>query len=170
MNPTICCRRSAFEEDFKFQYVRRDIHIHIATQNIILTFLSKWHFACSVNMEVSPNIWNRNTFQTTNLCALWVHRQFQRRKLYNWIYFTVKLKLNSSFNGFELYVKLEIFRSSYFGSKSWFCYSAYRGINLRLRGKNLCILLSPTIKLKLEMWEIGFIVFLNVHEKINFKN
>ena len=137
---------------------------------------SFWHFRQrvtllgSVNMEVSPNIWNRNTFQTTNLCALRVHRQFQRRKLYNWIYFTVKLKLNSSFNGFELYVKLELFRSSYFGSKSWFCYSACIGINIRLKGRNLYILQSPTVKLKLEMSKIGFTVFLNVHEKITFKN
>ena len=50
----------------------------------------------SVNMEVSPNIWNRNTFRTTNLYILRIHRQFQRWKLYNWVYLTVKLKLNSS--------------------------------------------------------------------------
>ena len=74
------------------------------------------------------------------------------------------------FNRFELYVNLELFRSSHFGSKSWFCYSACIRINIRLRGKNLYIFQSPTVKLKLEMWEIGFTVFLNVHEKINFKN
>ena len=34
-----------FEEEFKFQYVGEDIHIHIATQNFILTVLSKWYFA-----------------------------------------------------------------------------------------------------------------------------
>ena len=37
-----------FEEEFKFQNVRRDIRIHIATKNIILTFLSKWHFAWQI--------------------------------------------------------------------------------------------------------------------------
>ena len=49
----------------------------------------------SLNMEISPNIWNRNTFRTTSLWALRVYWQFQRRKLYNWLSFTVKLKLNS---------------------------------------------------------------------------
>ena len=73
-------------------------------------------------------------------------------------------------NGFELYVKLELFRCRYFGSKRWFYYSACIGINITFRGRNLYILQSPTVKLKLEMWEIGFTVFLNVHEKINFKN
>ena len=49
------------------------------------------------------------------------HRQFQRRNLYNWICFTVKLKLNSLHqnfffvSGFEIFVKLEIFKSSHFG-------------------------------------------------------
>ena len=45
MNPSSHCRASIFEEEFKFQYVRGDIHIHIATRNMILIFLSKWHFA-----------------------------------------------------------------------------------------------------------------------------
>ena len=36
---------SILQDEFKFQYVRGDVHIHVATQNIILTFLSKWHFA-----------------------------------------------------------------------------------------------------------------------------
>ena len=58
MNPSSHCRKSIFQEEFKFQYVRGE--------NIILIFLSKWYFTCSVNMEVSPNIWNRNSFQTTN--------------------------------------------------------------------------------------------------------
>ena len=63
---------------------------------------SFWYFCQSgtlpgsVNMEAFPNIWNRNTFGTTSLYALRVHRQFQRRKLHKWINFTVKLKLNSS--------------------------------------------------------------------------
>ena len=43
MNPSSHCRTGIFEEEF--QYVRGDIDIHIATQNIILTFLSKWHLA-----------------------------------------------------------------------------------------------------------------------------
>ena len=44
MNPSSHCGTSLFEE-FKFQYVRGDSHIHIATQKIILTFLLKWYFA-----------------------------------------------------------------------------------------------------------------------------
>ena len=43
--PSSHCSTSIFEEEFKFQYTKRDGHIHIATQNIILTFLRKWHFA-----------------------------------------------------------------------------------------------------------------------------
>ena len=39
MNPSSHCRTDIFEEEF--QYVRGDINIHIATQNIILKFLSK---------------------------------------------------------------------------------------------------------------------------------
>ena len=64
--------------------------------------ISFWHFCQSgtlpgnVNMEVSPNIRNRNTFRTTRLYALGVHRQFERQTLYNWICSTVKLKLKSS--------------------------------------------------------------------------
>ena len=63
---------------------------------------SFWHFCQSgtfpgsVNMEVSHNIWNRNPFKTSSVYALWVHRHFQRQKLYNWIHFTVKLRLNNS--------------------------------------------------------------------------
>ena len=42
------------EQVFKFQHVRGDAHIHIATQNT-LTFLSKWHFVrqCK-NVSKSP--------------------------------------------------------------------------------------------------------------------
>ena len=140
---------------------------------------SFWHFRQSdtlpgsVNMKASPNVWNKNTFQITRLYSLWVHRQFKDESCTigyipqlnrNWIAY----KRAKFFNGFELHVKLEFFRSSYFGSKSWFCYSACIVITIRLRGRNLYILQSPTIKLKLEMWEIGSTVFLNAHEKINF--
>ena len=38
MNPSNHCRAGILEKKFQFQYVRGDIHIHIATQNIILTF------------------------------------------------------------------------------------------------------------------------------------
>ena len=31
MNPSSHYRASIFEEEFKFQYVRRDVHIHIVT-------------------------------------------------------------------------------------------------------------------------------------------
>ena len=33
MNPSSHCRTSIFEEEFKFQYVREEIHIHIATKH-----------------------------------------------------------------------------------------------------------------------------------------
>ena len=45
MKPSSLYRTSVFDKEFKFQYVRGDIHIRIATQDIILTFLWKWHFA-----------------------------------------------------------------------------------------------------------------------------
>ena len=48
MNPTSHCRTIIFEEEFKFQYVSLDDHIHIATLNIILTFLSKSHFVWQI--------------------------------------------------------------------------------------------------------------------------
>ena len=64
------------------------------------------------------------------------------------------------FNGFELYVKLELVRSSYFGSTRWFCSYAWIGINIRFRKRNLYIFQSPTVKLKLEMSDIGFTEFL----------
>ena len=56
--------------------------------------------------------------------ALGVHRQLQRQKLSNWIYFGVKLKTEELvielvfFDGFELYVKFELFRKSYIRSES----------------------------------------------------
>ena len=63
MIPSSPCRTSIFEQDFKFKYVSGDIHTHVATQNIILTFL--WQSGTltgKINMEFSPNIWNRNSF------------------------------------------------------------------------------------------------------------
>ena len=76
MNPSSHCRTSIFEEEFKFQYVRGEVHIHIATQNIILTFLSKCRFAWQCKYGSLPNIWNRNTSRTTSLYALGDNRQF----------------------------------------------------------------------------------------------
>ena len=76
-------------------------------------------------------------------------------------------------------MKLELFRSSYFGSKSWVCCFTCIGINISFIGRrinisfigrNLYIFQGPTVKLKLEMWEIGFTVFLNMYDKITFKN
>ena len=92
MNPSSHCRTSIFQE--QFQYVRGDIQIHIATQNI-LTFCQSGTLRGNVNMEVSPNIWKRNTFWATSLYALEIYRQFQRQKLSNWICSRVKLKLKS---------------------------------------------------------------------------
>ena len=77
MKPSSHCRTSIFEEEFKFQYVSGDIHVHITTQNIILTFQSNT-FPDKVNMEVFPNILDRNTFRATILFAWGVHRKFQR--------------------------------------------------------------------------------------------
>ena len=44
MNQSSHGRTSIFVLEFNFQYVRGDVWIHIATQNITLTFLLKWHF------------------------------------------------------------------------------------------------------------------------------
>ena len=152
MNQSTHCRTSSFVEEFKFQYRRWDIHIHIATQNMILTFFSKWHFAWQCKYRSLPNFWNRNTFQTTSLHAL----QFQRQK----IGYISQLNRNwkahnraSFFNGFEWYVKLELFRSGYDGSKTCFYYAPCIGINIRFRGTNLYILQSRIVKLKLDIWE-----------------
>ena len=94
MNPSNYCRTSIFEKEFKFHYVRGDIHIHIATKNIIFNFCQSVILPGNVNMEVSLNIWNRNTFRS--LYVFGVHRQFERRQLYNLIFSIVKLKLKSS--------------------------------------------------------------------------
>ena len=57
------------------------------------------------------------------------------------------------FNGFELYVKMGLFRSSYAGFKSWFCYSACIGINVRFRGR---ICAFSKVPLLLKLLGIGF--------------
>ena len=44
-NPSSHCRTIFLEEKFKLQYVRGDMLIHIHTQNIVLIFLRKQHFA-----------------------------------------------------------------------------------------------------------------------------
>ena len=56
MNPSNHCTTSILEEEFKFQYVRGHIHVHIAAQNIILTFCQSITLPGSVNMKVSLNI------------------------------------------------------------------------------------------------------------------
>ena len=74
---------------------------------------------------------------------------------------TDELKIELAFfNGFELYVKLELSKASYFGSKSWFCKSACIGINTGFRGRNLYIFQSPTVKLKQGNVVDSFTVFL----------
>ena len=71
-----------FEENNKFQYVREDLHIHIDTQSIILTFLVFKIFCqndtlhSNVNMEVSPNICSQNTFQTIFFVTLNIKAPF----------------------------------------------------------------------------------------------
>ena len=57
MNPSSHCRTSVFEEEFEFQYVRGDIHIHIATQKC-----RSGIFPGNISRQVSPNIWNINAF------------------------------------------------------------------------------------------------------------
>ena len=48
--------------------------------------------------------------------------------------------------------------------------SACIRINIRFRERNLYILQSHTVKLKMEMLQTDFTVFLNFHENITFKN
>ena len=93
---------------------------------------SSWHFCQSatlpgnVNKKVCPNIWNRNIFELV-ACVHWeCIGSFKDKSCL--IGYVRQLNWNlraqnraSYFNGFELYVKLELFRSSYFGSKCWFC-------------------------------------------------
>ena len=65
MIPSSYCRTSIFGEKFKFQYVRRDIHIYIATQNIILAFFVK------VSLCLAKYIWKSLlTFGTAILFEL----------------------------------------------------------------------------------------------------
>ena len=96
MNPSSRCRTSIFEEEVKFKYIRETFIFILPHKTSFWHFCQSGTLPSSVNTKVSANIWNRNAFRTTSLYALRVHRQFERRKLYNWIYFTVKLKLNSS--------------------------------------------------------------------------
>ena len=94
MNPSNHCRTSISEEEFKFQYARGDIHIHIAMQKSFLHFRQSGSLIGSANMDISLDIRNRNTFRTSSRHALPVYRQFQRRigylqldiyAMYNWI-------------------------------------------------------------------------------------
>ena len=86
-------------------FLKKNLNFHMQGKTSIFILLHKisfWEFCQSgtlpgsLNMEVSSNIWNINTFWTTSLYALRIHRQFQRWKFYSWIYFIVKLKLISS--------------------------------------------------------------------------
>ena len=172
MNLSSHCSTGFFEEKFKLQYVKGDILIHIATQNLIWHFCQSGTLCGNVNMEVFPNIWNKNAFGTTSLYALVVHKQFQRRELYNWICSTIKFKLENWWysyfsNDFESLVKLGLFRSSYFGSKRFlvllilcFLCCAYVRIPhnyliLPVRQWKLCILkqqfVRPKITLSMEL-------------------
>ena len=56
------------------------------------------------------------------------------------------------FNGFELFVKLELFKSSYFSSKRYFVplIHIHKNSYKRFRERNLYIFQSPNVKLKLE--------------------
>ena len=69
MDPSSHCRTSIFEEGFRLQYVRGDIHIRIATKSIILTFCQSGTLPGKVNMEAPL------TFGTETLFELlaWMH-------------------------------------------------------------------------------------------------
>ena len=56
------------------------------------------------------------------------------------------------FNSFELFVKLELFKSSYFSSKRYFVplIRIHKNSYKRFRERNLYIFQSPNVKLKLE--------------------
>ena len=177
MNPSSHYGTNIFVEEFKFQYVRERCpysycHLpHLPLNASFWQFLSKWHFALQCKYGIFPNILKTNTFQILTfmhwdsvgsfkqeICTIGYISQLS----WNWR----AHKRAGFFNGFELYVKLELFRNTYFRFKSWFCYSSHIGINVR--GRNLHIFQRHTVKLKVKMWEIGFKVFVNVHEKITF--
>ena len=130
-----------------------------------LVFVTEVLFELPACMHCEPIGSFKEKSYILDIFNIWLYVRYISQLNWKWI-----AHIAGFFNGFQLYVKLELLRSSYFGSKSWFCYSAYIEINLRFRGRNLYIFQSATVKLKMEMWEIGFTVFLNVHEKITFKN
>ena len=178
MNPSSHCGTNIFVEELKFQYVRGHIHIHISTchsKDHIDNFYQSGTLPGGVNMESFLTFGKEILFKLLTCMYCDSIGSFKDESCT--IGYISQLNWNwrahnraGFFNGFELYLKLELFRSSYFGSKSWFCHSPCIGISIRFRGRNLHIFQSPTVKLKLEMWEIGFTVFLSVHEKITFKN
>ena len=130
---------------------------------------SFWHFCQSatlpgsVNMKVSPYIWNRKTFKLQPCMHCESTGSLEDESCT--IGYVSQLNLNwrahnrtGFFNGLELYMKLELSRRSCFGSKSWFCYSAFMGINIRFRG--------PIVKLKLEIRFIYWHCFNSIQWKI----
>ena len=117
INPSTHYKKLFFEEKLKHFNMSGERHpIFTLQRDIIVTFCQSGILPDNINKEISPNIWNRTNFKTTTLYALGVQRQFQGLKLSNWICFTVKLKLKS----LKLYVKFELFRSSYFHLRSRF--------------------------------------------------
>ena len=97
---------------------------------------SFWHFCQygtlpgNVNMEVSFNIWNRNTFRITSLYALRVHwesiavskmKVVELNIFHSYIETTELITELVLLSDLKLCVKLELLRSSYFGCKSCFC-------------------------------------------------
>ena len=134
MNPSNHCRTSISEEEFKFQYARGDIHIHIAMQKSFWHFCQSGSLIGSANMDISLDIRNRNTFRTSSRHCQSIGSFKDELDIYNWIYmqctigYSPQLSWNwrapnrvGFFNGFELFVRLELFRISYFSSKSCVC-------------------------------------------------
>ena len=178
MNTSSHCRTRIFIEEFKFQYVSEDVHVHIAAQSIILTsFLSTWLFSWQIKYEISRNICKRNTFQTTNLHALQVSFIGSFSDESFTIRYISQLKWNwraHSRVGFSMVLNdiwhWNFLWNSYFRSKRWLRYSSCLSNTMKFRQRDLHIFQSPTVELKLQMWRKGFIVFLNVNKKITFRN
>ena len=120
-----------------------------------------------VNMEVSPNIWNRNAFWTTSLHALGVRRYFQRLKLYIWMFHSLieTEKLTIELDFFSMLLSYmwnwNVLQAVILSSNViWLCYYAYTGIHISFRGRNLHIFQNPKV--------IGFTLFLKCEWKENF--
>ena len=74
-----------FLKILNFNSKGRHPYSHCHTKHHFDIFYQSGTLPGNENREVSPNFWNRNTFWASSLYAMGVHRQFQKRKLSNWI-------------------------------------------------------------------------------------